>query len=148
MLNYEIDPVILRTRVPSGTELDAWNGRTFVSVVALRFLGARVRGMAIPGHRDFEELNLRFYVRRKAPEGWRRGVVFVKEIVPRRAIAWLARAIYNENYFALPMRHRVVPTSPCRRAVYEWFQAKRWNRLTLDCHGTPYVPSEDSQEAF
>ena len=102
---------------------------------------------AIPRHRDFEELNLRFYVRRKATEGWRRGVVFVKEIVPRRAIAWLARAIYNENYVALPMRHRVTRTSS-QRTVYEWFHANRWNGLSLDFDGTPYVPSEDSEEAF
>jgi uncharacterized protein YqjF (DUF2071 family) len=148
MLNYEIDPAILRARVPSGTELDAWNGRTFVSVVAFRFVDTRVLGMAIPRHRNFEELNLRFYVRRKAAEGWRRGVVFVKEIVPRRAIAWLARAIYDENYAALPMRHRLAPTSCSQRAVYEWFHAKRWNLLTLDFDGTPYVPSDDSEETF
>ena len=148
MLNYEIDPNVLRSRVPYGTELDAWNGCTFVSVVGFRFLDTRVRGMAIPRHRDFEELNLRFYVRHKAVDGWRRGVVFVKEIVPRRAIAWLARTVYNENYFALPMRHQVVANSSSRRIVYEWFHAKRWNSLTLDSTGTPYVPPEDSEEAF
>jgi uncharacterized protein YqjF (DUF2071 family) len=97
MLNYEIDRAVLMPLVPYGTELDAWEGRTFVSVVAFRFLDTRVRGLAIPRHRNFEELNLRFYVRRKADDEWRRGVVFVKEIVPRRAIAWLARLVYNEN---------------------------------------------------
>jgi uncharacterized protein len=148
MLNYEIDPAVLTTLVPYATELDGWNGRTFVSVVAFRFLDTRLRGMAIPRHRDFEELNLRFYVRRKAEDGWRRGVVFVKEVVPRRAIAWLARAIYNENYFALPMRHQITPPAASRRAVYEWFHAKRWNGLTLDFAGTPYVPADNSEEAF
>ncbi len=148
MLNYEMDPAVLRTLVPSGTELDSWHGRTFVSVVGFRFLDTRVRGFAIPWHRDFEELNLRFYVRRKADDGWRRGVVFVKEIVPRRAVAWLARAVYNENYSALPMRHQVAPTSAPRRVVYEWFHAERWNGLTLDFAGSPYVPGENSEEAF
>jgi uncharacterized protein YqjF (DUF2071 family) len=80
MLNYEVDPVVLASLVPAGTELDAWSGRTFVSVVGFRFLDTRVRGVAIPRHRNFEELNLRFYVRRRAEDGWRRGVVFVKEI--------------------------------------------------------------------
>lgn len=152
MLNYEVDPVVLGTRVPHRTELDRWNGRTFVSVVGFRFLDTRVRGLAVPCHRDFEELNLRFYVRRKADDGWRRGVVFVKEIVPRRAIAWLARVVYNENYHALPMRHEVtpqaVPPSSSRRAVYEWFHAKRWNGLALEFAGNPRAPAEDTEEAF
>src|SRR5439155_9383088 len=83
MLNYEVDPAVLRPRVPAGTELDAWRGRTFLSVVGFMFLDTRVLGIPIPLHRDFEEVNLRFYVRREASEGWRRGVVFVKELVPR-----------------------------------------------------------------
>jgi uncharacterized protein YqjF (DUF2071 family) len=148
MLNYEIDAAVLRSLVPYGTELDAWEGRTFVSIVGFRFLDTRVRGFAIPGYRDFEELNLRFYVRRKAGDGWRRGVVFVKEIVPRRAIAWLARAVYNENYVALPMRHEITPPSSARRVVYEWLHGKRWHRLAVEFAGSPYVPTEDSEEAF
>lgn len=148
MFNYEIDPTALTSLVPRGTELDRWSGRTFVSVVGFRFRDTRVCGLAIPGHRDFEELNLRFYVRRNAPDGWRRGVVFVKEIVPRRAIAWLARALYNENYFALPMRHRLEATSSSRRAVYEWFHGRRWNALTLDFTGASSVPADESEETF
>lgn len=91
MLNYEIEPRILMPFVPRGTELDGWGGKTFVSMIAFLFLNTRVMGLAIPSHRDFEEINLRFYVRRKADDGWRRGVAFVKEIVPRAAIALTAR---------------------------------------------------------
>ena len=109
MLNFEIDPRVLSPLVPAGTELDDWQGRTFVSVVGFLFLDTRVFGAAIPWHRDFEEVNLRFYVRRMASDGWRRAVVFVKEIVPRTAIAWTARALYGENYVALPMWHRIEP---------------------------------------
>lgn len=148
MLNYLIDPAVLRPLVPWGTELDGWNGRTFVSIVGFRFLDTRVHGWAIPGHRHFEELNLRFYVRRKADDGWRRGVVFIKEIVPRRAIAWIARAVYNENYHAVPMRHRVAKNLSPGRAVYEWLDGRRWNALTLEFTGTPHVPDEESEEAF
>ena len=148
MLNYEIDPAVLKPLVPRGTELDAWDSRTLVSVVGFRFLDTRVRGVAIPGHRNFEEVNLRFYVRRPSDAGWRRGVVFVKEVVPRRAIAWVARQIYNENYFAVPMRHRVAASAPAGSAAYEWLHAGRWQGLRLDFAGSPYLPHEDSEEAF
>src|SRR5262245_27677971 len=107
MLNYEIDPGVLAGRVPAGCELDAWSGRCFVSVVGFQFRRTRVLGVPIPFHRHFVEVNLRFYVRRKAEGGWCRGVVFVKELVPRRAIAWVARRLYGENYDALPMRHAI-----------------------------------------
>ena len=96
---------VVRPLVPLGTELDAWNGRHYVSVVGFLFINTLVLGLPIPFHRNFEEINLRFYVRRKGPEGWRRGVVFIKEIVPRWAIAAMARWIYNENYVAHPMSH-------------------------------------------
>src|SRR5271166_6088200 len=97
MLNYEIDPTVLRPLIPKGTELDPWNGRHFASVVGFLFLHTRVLGVPIPFHRNFEEINLRFYVRRRASDGWRRGVAFVKEIVPRFAIAAVDRWVYNEN---------------------------------------------------
>ena len=74
MVNYEIDPALLLSRAPRGTELDFWEGKTFVSIVGFLFLNTKVLGWTIPWHRDFEEVNLRFYVRRKGPEGWRRGV--------------------------------------------------------------------------
>jgi len=95
MLNYEIEPSVLVPYVPKGTELDLWNGKYLVSVVGFMFVKTRVFGIPIPFHRDFEEVNLRIYVRRKAEDGWRRGVVFIKEIVPRAAIAFTARKFYN-----------------------------------------------------
>src|SRR6185503_21168451 len=103
MINYEIEPSALGPYVPRGTELDTWNGKTFASVVGFMFLETRVMRLKFPFHSSFEEVNLRFYVRRKTDEGWRRGVVFIKEIVPRPAIAAVARLVYNENYVALPM---------------------------------------------
>src|SRR3954468_11982990 len=84
MLQYEIDPDVLRPFVPRGTELDDWRGRTLVSLVGFQFLDARGLGAPIPFHRDFAEVTLRSYVRRRAPEGWRRAVVFLREIVPRQ----------------------------------------------------------------
>jgi Uncharacterized conserved protein len=108
LLNYEIDPSLLEPLVPAGTQLDSWNGRTLISLVGFRFLRTRVLGCAVPLHGAFEEVNLRFYVRRCVADGPpRRGVVFVREIVPRRAVAWVARSVYGEPYQRLPMAHRV-----------------------------------------
>jgi len=149
MLNYEIAPETLAPFVPRGTVLDAWNGRTLLSVVGFEFLDTRVLGLPIPFHRDFEEVNLRFYVRRQTPDGSRRGVVFIKEIVPRRAIAFIARRVYNENYVALPMRHSNLVSHPDKPAVsYEWKTGSGWNRLAVEVAGEPYLAPESSEETF
>jgi uncharacterized protein YqjF (DUF2071 family) len=151
MLNYEIDPACLLPYVPSGTELDTWNGKTFVSVVGFLFLKTRVRGLAIPFHTDFEEVNLRFYVRRMGDEGWRRGVVFIKEIVPKVAIAAVARLVYNENYIALPMRHEVRAASfspPSLAVEYSWRFKNRWNRLEVKTRGSLQPITPGSEEEF
>src|SRR5262244_3620514 len=152
MLNYEIDPAVLSPYVPHGTELDTWNGQNFVSVVGFLFLNTRVLGLPIPFHRDFEEVNLRFYVRRKADDGWRRGVVFVKEIVPRWAIATVARVIYNENYVARRMRRRIdldeETIAPNGSVEYSWRDGGSWHRVRAKTSGEarPLVP--DSEEEF
>jgi len=141
MLNYEIDPAVLSPFLPAGTELDFWNGKTFVSVVGFRFLNTRIAGIPIPFHRHFEEVNLRFYVRRKAGDGWRRGVVFIKELVPRKAIAFIARTFYNENYIALPMSHRIEKHGKeIKSTSYHWRFDERENYLKVEVHG-PAQPS-------
>ncbi len=125
MLNYEVDAALLAPRIPHGVELDEWNGRILVSMVGFMFLDVKVLGLPIPFHRNFEEVNLRFYVRRKGPEGWRRGVVFVKEIVPRAAIAWVADNLYQEPYVTMPMRHRIEShENGTSRVEYEWTSGK------------------------
>jgi uncharacterized protein YqjF (DUF2071 family) len=153
MINYEIDPALLLWRAPRGTELDFWEGKTFVSIVGFLFLKTKVRGWAIPWHRDFEEVNLRFYVRRKGPEGWRRGVVFIKEIVPRWAIAAIARMVYNENYIALPMRHEILLPPSNSAALngaveYDWRLNDQWNYLRMKPSGEPQALVAGSQEEF
>lgn len=153
MLNYEVDPGVLLPLVPAGTDLDLWQGRALASVVGFRFLRTRVLGLAIPGHCNFEEVNLRFYVRRAGPEGLRRGVVFVKELVPRFAIAWVARTLYNENYVALPMRHEIQerPDIAARQVAYEWRHGGRWCRAGVTAGGTAggaTIPPPDSEATF
>lgn len=152
MLNYEVDPEVVRPLAPPGTEIDLWEGRTFVSVVGFRFLRTRVLGLSIPFHRDFDEVNLRFYIRRKAPEGWRRAVAFVREIVPRQTVATVARALYNEPYVALPMRHRVemagAEDGRTGEVSYEWRFRGRWHGLSVRTLGAPAPAAAGSEEEF
>jgi uncharacterized protein len=149
MLNYDVDPSVLGPFVPAGTELDLWNGRNLVSVVGFLFAKTRIFGVPIPFHRNFEEVNLRIYVRRRAEEGWRRGVVFIKEIVPRAAIALVARKLYNEPYIALPMSHRIeVESDSVRSAEYSWRFGGRQNFLRLVTCGEAKLLTEGSEAEF
>ncbi|MGE0127503.1 MAG: YqjF family protein [Blastocatellales bacterium] len=155
MLNYEVDPTILAPMIPRGVELDAWNGRYFVSVVGFLFLNTRVLGLPIPFHQNFEEINLRFYVRRRGPEGWRRGVVFIKEIVPRWAIATVARVVYNENYVARPMSHRIDLNNGQIKGVasngsveYSWLEGGSWHLVSAKTAGEARPLVAGSEEEF
>jgi len=149
MLNYEIEPSAIAPHVPAGTELDLWNGKALVSVVGFQFLKARVFGIPIPLHRDFQEVNLRFYVRRRAEDGWRRGVVFIKEIVPRMAIALVARKLYNEPYLALPMAHCLEEASGAvKSAEYSWHFGGRRHGLKLTTRGKAQLLTKGSEAEF
>jgi len=154
MVSYAVDPALVRPLVPRGVELDLYDGQAFVSLVAFRFERTRLLGVPIPFHHSFEEANLRLYVRREG-EAVRRGVVFVQEIVPRRAVAFLARALYGENYVRMPMRHeaRELPRTPGvderrRRIVYEWMTGGRWHALRATVGGSPRLAPDASEEAF
>lgn len=150
MLNYVVAPELIQHLVPAGTELDTWQGRHYVSMVGFRFEQTRVRGWAIPFHQHFDEVNLRMYVRKRDANGWRRGVVFVKEIVPRWAIATVARVVYNENYITLPMQSIAkTPTEDQKgEAKYRWKWNGHWCELGADFTGQPVLPAEGSEEQF
>jgi uncharacterized protein len=167
MLNYEIDPDVLRPFLPRGTTLDSCGGRTYVSVVGFLFLQTRILGLPIPFHRNFDEVNLRFYVKRELEGEVRRAVCFITEIVPRRAIAGVARWMYNEPYLALPMRHAVhgpagdfvlnssgfvprreSPAGTDDHVSYHWQLAGRWNGLQLRHKGEPQPLAAGSLEHF
>jgi uncharacterized protein YqjF (DUF2071 family) len=149
MLNYEVEPSLLNRYVPSGTVLDSFKGRTYVSLVGFRFCHTKVLGrFPVPFHADFDEVNLRFYVRRKASSDDRRGVVFIAEVVPRRAIATTARLVYGENYICLPMRHRIETERLNKTAEYQWRVGDRWCRLSAQTVGFPTHPQEGSLEQF
>ena len=159
ILSWAVDPGLVAPYVPAGTVLDDWNGRTFLSMVGFLFLDTRLRGIAVPLHRNFEELNLRAYVRRETPRTdgsaeLRRGVTFLKELVPRRAIATVARFAYNEPYEARAMRHAIdfEPETDLPRSVeYAWQQRTHpggWGRIRIEVDGPPAQPAPGSEAAF
>ena len=148
MLNFVVDPRLLAPLVPPATEIDFENGDTFLSVVGFLFLDTRLRGFPIPLHRDFEEVNLRFYVRRKSADTWRRGVVFIRELVPRRAIATVARVFYGENYVALPMKHHIDHVDLKLSVNYSWRRRSKWESLSMRASGEPQSIPAGSHAEF
>jgi uncharacterized protein len=148
MLNYEVDRKLLAPFVPAGTALDCWKGKFFVSLVGFRFLETRVFGIPFPFHRNFDEVNLRFYVRRDDRNGVKRGVVFIREIVPRWLIAAVARGFYSERYVALPMSHDIGIDEHTAQVGYGWKFNGNWNKLTLKADASPVLPEEGSEKEF
>lgn len=149
ILNYEVDPLLLQRYVPPGTELDTFDGRVFVSLVGFRFLRTKLFGFAaVPFHANFDEVNLRLYVRRREGSEVRRGVVFIREIVPRAAIALVANLGYGENYSAHPMRHSVDLSASGGPARYEWRFDEQWCGIEANARGAAAQPAENSFEQF
>ena len=148
MANYLVPPELLLPYVPFGTELDFWQGRCYVSLVGFMFLKTKVLGLAIPFHRDFEEVNLRFYVRRKTENGYRRGVVFIKEIVPKPAIAWVANTVYGEKYATHRMRYSWDSGPDVQKVRYEWrpFFTSGWYSMAAEMEPKS-IPIEVGSEA-
>jgi uncharacterized protein len=147
LLNYEVDSGLLSPFVPRGTELDSWNAKTFISLVGFQFLNTKILGTQIPFHTNFDEVNLRFYVRRLVGTEMRRGVVFIREIVPCRATAFLARVLYNEKYVALPMAHTIEPRADSGiNARYRWKSEGEWCEISFESRGER-EPLQDGSEA-
>lgn len=134
--NYVIDPEILRKYVPAGTEIDLWKDKCYVSLIGFMFLNTKLLGIKIPFHTNFEEVNLRFYVKRWENNTWKRGVVFIKEIVPKPALTFIANTIYKEHYETLPMMHNWEENNLNRTVSYLWKKNEIWHsfmvQATLD----------------
>lgn len=148
MANYVINPNRLATFLPNNTELDLWNGKCYISLVGFMFLNTRLLGLKIPFHTDFEEINLRFYVRNPSGNTWKRGVVFIKEIVPKPALTLVANTLYKEHYETMPMKH-VWEVSQGRLGVeYLWEKGNKWNSIGVIAHQTPEEIAVGSVEEF
>jgi uncharacterized protein YqjF (DUF2071 family) len=151
LLNYEVDPKLLLTYVPRGTELDYWNSKALISLVGFRFVNTRILGVRIPFHSNFTEVNLRFYVKRWEQDKTRRGVVFIHEIVPRAAIALVARSLYNENYVALPMAHEIRRDNDANGSIdasYRWRFRGSWGELRFHSRDDAAPLLDGSEEQF
>lgn len=144
MANYEVAPALLSERLPAGTELDLNDGRCFVSLVGFMFLDTRVMDFLVPFHVNFEEVNLRFYVRRETGDEIRRGVVFIKEIVPRAAIAFIARTLYGEPYERWRMSH----FHDALHVRYSWERGACRNSMSVESGTNLGVPEAGSHEEF
>jgi uncharacterized protein YqjF (DUF2071 family) len=146
MLNYAVEPRLLQPFIPSGTELDNFEGITYVSLVGFEFNRTRVLGFAAPFHQAFEEVNLRFYVRRSS----KRGVVFIRELVPKRAVAAIARWAFQENYSYVPISHRVETRADgnVSAAEYSWRSGSEQCAMSIETEGASFLPSEGSAGQF
>lgn len=148
MLNYQIPPEILTPYLPKGTQIDLYKGNALASVVGFLFNETKVFGLQWPFHTNFEEVNLRFYVKRYDGNKWKRGVAFVSEIVPKHIIAWMANALYNEHYSRMPMKHQAHIENDFLQLNYEWQNKQQWNSLKVKALNRPISIAPDSEEEF
>ena len=147
MANYEIDPAILKKYIPAGTELDKWNNKYYVSLVGFMFLKTKLRGITIPFHSNFPEVNLRFYVRYKSGNDWKRGVVFINEFVPKPAITFVANNLYKERYVTCTMKHKWEMGEQLTIGYY-WKKDNKWNELEVTADSKLHEIEQGSKEEF
>lgn len=148
LANYEVEPAMLFKYLPIGTELDIWKGRCYVSLVGFMFQKVRLLGVSVPFHREFEEVNLRFYVRYQDNGEWKRGVVFINEFVPKVAIAWVANVIYKEHYRSMPMRHSWQSGDDLQHIQYDWKRGGQWHSMKVEAGLNPLPLSSGSEAEF
>lgn len=148
MANYVIDPAILKPYLPCRTELDTFNDKHYVSLVGFLFANTKVLGLSFPFHRTFEEVNLRFYVRYKEDGSWKRGVVFIKEIVPKHVIAFIANSLYGEKYATHRMKHEWLLNPEGFNVAYSWKVGREWNYLKATAEKEASAIIGGSEEEF
>ena len=130
MANYAVPKEILLSYLPYRTQLDFFEGNAYVSLVGFMFLNTKVLGFSVPMHVNFEEVNLRFYIKYNDHGSWKKGVVFIKEIVPKMAISFVANNIYGEKYTTMRMKHFYIDNGETSHAGYKWNYKNRWNTLS------------------
>jgi hypothetical protein len=145
--NYEVNPEILEKYLPYKTEFDLWNNTCYLSLVGFMFLNTKVKGLKIPYHINFEEVNLRFYVKHKANNEWKRGVVFIKEIVPKSVLTFVANTVYKEHYETLPMEHTWKDNNNTIEIEYRWKNSE-WNSIKVIADNSLNDFKEGSEEEF
>jgi len=147
MANYQIDPIVLKPFLPYGTTLDFFEGTCYVSLVGFMFLDSRLGGIPIPFHESFEEVNLRFYVCSDYGGELKRGVVFIKELVPVPLVAFVADVFYHEHYHSCPMWHEFISDADTQSIEYKWHK-KKWHTLKIVSDIIPKPLIDGSAESF
>ncbi len=148
MANYVVDPAILKPYLPGKTELDFYKGKCYVSLIGFMFENTKLLGIKIPFHVNFEEVNLRFYVRHNDNGQWKRGAVFIKEIVPKPAISVIANALYHEKYSTMRMKHFFTKNSNEINLGYHWKHKSKWNILEATTATEALPMQAGSEEEF
>lgn len=148
MLNYAVPAEILQPYTPPFTELDLWEGKAMVSMVGFMFKQTKVFGVKWPLHINFEEVNLRLYVKHFDGKEWKRGVAFISEIVPKHIIAVIANKLYNEHYAAMPTRHKIIEAKETITVRYEWKYKGKWNKLFATAENKPSLIKAGTEEEF
>ena len=148
LVNYIISPDTIKEYVPNGTELDTWNGNCYISLVGFMFKNTRLLGFKVPFHVNFEEVNLRFYVKRKEGGKWKRGVVFIKEYVPKWALSFVANTIYNENYQTVPMKNKLLENENSITISYQWKIDSYWYSMEVNADKESSTIEKDSETEF
>lgn len=147
LAQYSVDKEILSKYLPQHTILDDWQGKYYVSLVGFMFVDVKLRGFNIPFHTNFEEVNLRFYVKFKEGGIWKRGVVFIKEFVPKPAITFVANTLYKENYQTLAMKHLWVEQKDQLEVTYSW-KNRKWNNFAVTATSKAEDILAGSEEEF
>jgi uncharacterized protein len=147
MANYIVDPAILKPYLPNKTELDFYKGKCYISLIGFMFENTRLLGIKIPFHVNFEEVNLRFYVRYNDDGVWKRGAVFIKEIVPKPAISIIANALYHEKYSTMRMKHFFTKNKNKINLGYHFKHKGKWNRLeaATATEALPMLPGSEEE---
>jgi uncharacterized protein len=148
MANYVVDPAVLKPFLPGYTELDYFDNNCYVSLVGFLFDNVKIKGISIPFHTRFPEVNLRFYVKYRHQQEWKRGVVFISEIVPKPMIAWVANTLYKERYSAVSMKHHTKLKNGQWMVQYQWKSKGQWFQIQVEADNNPRVMKPESKEAF
>ena len=143
LITYKVKPDMLLPFIPAGLEPDTINGNGFISLVAFDFFDTKVKGVKIPLHVNFPEINLRVYVKNKD----KRGVIFIREFVPRFFISLTANKIYNENYKSASIKSHIEKNGSVFLSHTLKLKGKEYS-INLQADNKPFQPAIDSTEHF
>ncbi|MEO5905745.1 MAG: DUF2071 domain-containing protein, partial [Saprospiraceae bacterium] len=145
--NYAVDPVLLKNYLPTGTHLELWNNQCYLSLVGFMFLETKFLGVKFPLHTNFPEVNLRFYVNRNTLQERKRGVVFIKEVVPLPVVTFIANTFYKEHYHTMPMRHSWKIAKEKISVEYAW-KKNEWYSMKIVSNPASHPIVENSIYSF